>query len=74
MGKGKKKKPNNKTHTNPHNQNTTHTSFWLLLHSSFSHTQQIFNLKTQLSSASAQSFPFSARKKKLIFIYFWIQV
>ncbi len=25
--KKEKKKPNNKTHTNPHNQNTTHTSF-----------------------------------------------
>jgi hypothetical protein len=70
MGRDPKKKTQQQnTYKSTQSKDNPH-KFWLLLHSSFSHTQQNFNLKTQLSSASAKSFPFSAKKTKFEFFSF----
>jgi len=65
-GKGQKKKEKKtqqqNTYKSTQSKHNPH-KFWLLLHSSFSHTQQIFNLKTQLSSASAQILSFLSKEK-----------
>jgi len=74
MGRDKKRKKKTQqqnTYKSTQSKHNPH-KFWLLLHSSLSHTQQSFNLKTQLSSASVQSFPFSAREKKLILFLFFV--
>ncbi len=67
----KKKKPNNKTHTNPHNQNTTHTSFCFFF-TLLSPTHNKFSI-WKLNSHQLQHNPFlSQQGKKNWFCFFFL--